>query len=214
MRMTRKMTALLLTLMLLTGCAAEPRQPERSEDTALKLLEEAPVLEYDVPVMTVGVLVNQIGYDADSPKTVVVRGRKLPEEFRVVNASDGETVFTGELEKAEYDEVKGEYNSYGDFTSFAQEGTYYIECDYIGCSYDFEIREGLYEELSARALELLRKKRETVKAADVVDICRCLSVLLLSYELYPQVYGADGEEVPPLMAEIRGYVEELQLSEI
>lgn len=211
MRMTRKMTALLLTLMLLTGCAAEPRQPERSEDTALKLLEEAPVLEYDVPVMTVGVLVNQIGYDADSPKTVVVRGRKLPEEFRVVNASDGETVFTGELEKAEYDEVKGEYNSYGDFTSFAQEGTYYIECDYIGCSYDFEIREGLYEELSDRALELLRKKRETVKAADVVDICRCLSVLLLSYELYPQVYGADGEEVPPLMAEIRGYVEELLL---
>lgn len=208
----KRITALLLVLAILAGCAAGRTSSEDStQQTALEPMEEAPVLDYDVPVMTVGVLVNQIGYDTDAPKTVVLRGKKLPEEFHIVDAATKEVVFTGELEKAEYEESTGEYNSYGDFTSFAQEGSYYIECDYIGCSYEFDIRDGLYEELSAHALELLKEKREAVKAADVADICRCLSVLLLSYELYPQVYAKSEEAVPPLMAEIRSYVEELLL---
>lgn len=208
----KKGIAFLLTAILLAGCGIAGRTERQfDKDSAIEWLEEAPVLEYDVPVISPGVLVNQIGYDAVSPKTVIVRGKALPKVFHIVDALTGEVVFTGNLEKSEYAEETGEYNSYGDFTAFEQEGTYYIECDIIGRSYDFEIKEGLYEELLEHALSLLRKQRESVAAADVVDICRSLSVLLLSYELYPRVYEKNEGEIPPLMTELKAYVEELLL---
>lgn len=212
MHQVKKTIAFLLTAILLAGCgiAAQTEQLPAS-DAILEWMEEAPVLEYDVPVISPGVLVNQIGYNLISPKTVIVRGKKLPGEFHIVDALTGEVVFTGKLEKSEYAEETGEYNSYGDFTVFEQEGTYYIECDIIGCSYEFEIKDGLYEELLENALELLRRQRELVVAADVVDICKSLSVLLLSYELYTQVYEKEEGEIPPLMAELKNYVEELLL---
>lgn len=212
MHQVKKIIAFLLTAILLAGCgiAAQTEQLP-APDTILEWMEEAPVLEYDVPVISPGVLVNQIGYNLISPKTVIVRGKKLPGEFHIVDALTGEVVFTGKLEKSEYAEETGEYNSYGDFTVFEQEGTYYIECDIIGCSYEFEIKDGLYEELLENALELLRRQRELVVAADVVDICKSLSVLLLSYELYTQVYEKEEGEIPPLMAELKNYVEELLL---
>ena len=212
MQEIKKTAAFLLTAILLAGCGIAGQTEQQPDmDTTIEWLEEAPVLEYDVPVMSPGVLVNQIGYDAVSPKNVIVRGKALPEDFHIVDALTGEVVFTGKLEKSEYAEESGEYNSYGDFTGFEQEGAYYIECDIIGRSYDFEIKEGLYEELLDHALDLLHKQRESVTAADVVDICRSLSVLLLSYELYPQVYEKNEGEIPSLMTELKNYVEELLL---
>lgn len=210
MRKINKTIAFLLTAILLSGCGIADRTEQWPViDATMEWMEETPVLEYDVPVISPGVLVNQIGYDAVSTKTVIVRGKKLPEEFHIVDALTREVVFTGNLEKAEYAEETGEYNSYGDFTAFEREGTYYIECDIIGCSYEFEIKAGLYEELLEHALDLLRRQRELVTAADVVDICRSLSVLLLSYELYTQVYETEEGEIPPLMTELKSYVEEL-----
>lgn len=212
MQKLNKITAFLLTVILLSGCGiADTAEQGYSMDTSIEWLEENPVLEYDVPVMSPGVLVNQIGYNTFSPKTVIVRGEKLPQEFHIVDAHTNEVVFTGKLEKPEYAEETGEYNSYGDFTVFEQEGSYYIECDIIGCSYEFEIKDRLYEELLENALELLRRQRELVTAADVVDVCRSLSVLLLSYELYTQVYEKEEGDIPPLMTELKSYVEELLL---
>ncbi|MCH5271464.1 MAG: glycoside hydrolase family 9 protein [Lachnospiraceae bacterium] len=212
MHQVKKTIAFLLTAILLAGCGiAAQTEQQPASDAILEWMEEAPVLEYDVPVISPGVLVNQIGYNLVSPKTVIVRGKRLPGEFHIVDALTGEVVFTGKLEKSEYAEEIGEYNSYGDFTAFEQEGTYYIECDIIGCSYEFEIKDGLYEELLEKALELLRRQRELVVAADIVDICKSLSVLLLSYELYTQVYEKEEGEIPPLMTELKSYVEELLL---
>ena len=212
MRKINKTIAFLMTAILLAGCGIAGRTGQSGiTDTTIEWMEEAPVLEYDVPVISPGVLVDQIGYDAVSPKTVIVRGSRLPEEFHIVDSFTGEVVFTGNLEKSEYAEETGEYNSYGDFTAFEQEGTYYIECDIIGRSYEFDIKDGLYEELLEHALDFLHKQRELVTAADVVDICRSLSVLLLSYELYTRVYEKNEGEIPPLMTELKGYVEELLL---
>ncbi|MCH5274650.1 MAG: glycoside hydrolase family 9 protein [Lachnospiraceae bacterium] len=212
MRKINKTIAFLLTAILFSGCGFVGQTEQLPNmDTTLEWMEQAPVLEYDVPVISPGVLVDQIGFDTVSTKTVIVRGKTLPQEFHIVDALTREVVFTGNLEKAEYVEETGEYNSYGDFTAFEQEGTYYIECDIIGCSYEFEIKEGLYEELLEHALDLLHRQRELVTAADVVDICRSLSVLLLSYELYTQVYETEEGEIPPLMTELKNYVEELLL---
>ena len=212
MQEIKKITAFLLTAILLAGCGIAGQTGQQpGMDATIEWMEDAPVLEYDVPVISPGVLVNQIGYDVVSPKTVIVRGKKLPEEFHIVDAVTREVVFTGNLEKSEYAEETGEYNSYGDFTAFEQEGAYYIECDIIGRSFEFEIKEGLYEELLEHALGLLHRQRELVTAADVVDICRGLSVLLLSYELYPQVYEKNEGEIPLLMTELKSYVEELLL---
>ena len=102
-------------------------------------METAPVLTYEVPEMQPGILVDRIGYESAGRKLLLVRGEMLPNTFDLVDANSGEVVFTGKLEEPTYEEATGEYNSYGDFSAFTTEGTYYVDCDIIGQSYPFVI---------------------------------------------------------------------------
>ncbi|MGN1148619.1 MAG: cellulase N-terminal Ig-like domain-containing protein [Lachnospiraceae bacterium] len=216
MRKIYRQTALLLILALLSGCGSTLRQPGNdvptSQTTAEKepqSLEPVPVLDYEVPNVQPGLLVNQIGYEPASAKKAIVRGKELPTHFMLVDAVTGSAVFTGTIEDMEYEEASGEYVGYGDFSDFTGEGEYYLECDDIGRSYSFVIKEGLYRELMENALALYREQRADYTKEDIEEVCRSLSVLLLSYELYGTVYDtgvAEGVE-PTVIAEIKAGVE-------
>ncbi len=215
-KMLNKRIAMLLAVLLfstaLFGCnpdgSGEDVQKE-IQKTEPSSMETAPVLDYEVPVVLPGILVNRIGYEAVSYKTAVVRGSSLPTYFRIVNAGTGEVVYTGSLEQHGYDNQTKEYNSYGDFSALTEEGVYYMECDILGRSYPFEIRRTMYADLMEEAIALLNNKREGLTGADVLDVCQCVSALLLSYELFTHVYEgqtSEGKE-PPLIVLIRSYAE-------
>lgn len=207
-RRPEKKIALLLVLALLTGCGSAGTQEVDSVNKEVGL-ETAPVLDYEVPDMLPGILLNRIGYEPSSLKLAVVRGSSLPESFRIVEEETGKVVYTGVLEDQGYDKTSGEYISYGDFTGFTEEGTYYMECDIVGRSYPFQVTEGLYGALLEGALESLGEQRQELTAEEVQDVCMGLSVLLLSYELYGPVYEemTDSAGVPVLIVEIQQYVE-------
>jgi len=118
--------------------------------------------------------VNQVGYLPKSPKRVYV-GNYLGDAgqmtlsagliAKIKNKTTGQVVLTGALIKSSEsdnfyinDSVRpftGEDVWYLDFTNFETPGSYYIQIDGIGRSYDFDIRDNIYNDVfytTARAL--------------------------------------------------------------
>jgi endoglucanase len=164
-----------------------------------KQMEEAPVLEYDVPVMYPSVFINRVGYSVDKEKVAIVSGKYLPEMFRVVDAVTGIVVYTGKLQERGFYSEAEEYTGYGDFSEVEQEGTYYIECDVVGRSYSFEIADAIERrefeecltEMETRLKQLsLEVSQDTnyweLMGGDRDAWMESLLYLLLTYEVYPQ----------------------------
>ena len=202
-----KIISFFIIVFQLMGCGStailEDNTP--SEPNSLK---ETPELDYELPTVSPGVLVNQIGYEPDSIKKTIIRGKQLPAQFQIVDMDTNEVVYTGVLEEQGYDEATGEYSSYGDFSEFTQEGQYFIECEIVGQSYSFEIKENLYTEIIQNSLQLLEESRESFTKEDIIEVSRSISVLLLSYELYAPVYDSNlkDKEEPIIMVEIKDCV--------
>lgn len=147
--MKKRILSLVLSLALLTGCAAT------GEDTGIvltgeNLFQEGNIsweLNYEVPTGLVNVLVDRHGYYADREKEVCFRGEELGDTFDVINTDTDAVVYTGKIKDSVYDDASGEYVSRGDFSELTEEGTYYIETDIIGRSYPFQIRAKVYDDI-------------------------------------------------------------------
>jgi endoglucanase len=200
----------------LTSCGevAASKSPERSKEVP-KQMEEAPVLEYEVPTMYPSVFVNREGYSIDEEKLVIVSGKYLPQAFRVVDMGTGTVVFTGKLQERGFYSGEDEYTGYGDFSEVTQEGNYYIECDVVGRSYSFEIAERMerkifeacIEEMQTRlellTLEASRDSFDTQMLGDGRDDwMEALLFLLLTYEVYPEAGRQDDTIAIPLILEV------------
>jgi cysteine-rich repeat protein len=119
--------------------------------------------------------INQVGYLPVSPKRVYVGNwlgddgeMTLPSSDKFVyikNKSGDQVVYSGKLDEALETDIKningedrafsGEDVWYFDFSSFENPGSYYVQVDGVGRSYDFEIADDLFNDIfytSARAL--------------------------------------------------------------
>ena len=172
-----------------------------SGQDAFKLLPEAE-LDYQVPEQYPGIWVSLAGYDSKGSKEVYFCGRSLPDTFRIMDTATGQCVYTGRLEEDRYNADTEEYNSYGKFSDFVDVGEYYIECDIIGRSYSFELQEGrLQEQFRLAQAQIRRQGRETMTGNEAVrSMLRQVILVLLSYELYPDVYeDGDGNQIPDIL---------------
>ncbi len=175
------------------------------KETGIQGLEEVPDLSYDVPEQVPGILTDMSGYETQNRKVVMFHGKKLPEQFHVVDVHTGEVVFTADLTEKAYSTNTDEYNSYGDFSALQTPGEYYIQCELLGRSYSFVIRENLYEEVFSEAF-LALSDAELRKETDASLLCNAAAAMLLSYELYPQAYGdgifSEPNEIPDVLDEV------------
>lgn len=170
---------------------------------AFQLLTEAE-LDYQVPQQYPGVWVSLGGYDSKGVKEVYFHGRSLPDTFRVMDAATGQCVYTSGMEEKRYDAAADEYNSYGEFTDFTDVGEYYIECDILGRSYSFALQERQVGKQFEQTVALIRQQsRENLSGAEARTIREALQqvmLVLLSYELYPDVYeDGDGNQIPDIL---------------
>jgi endoglucanase len=166
-------------------------------------MESTPIVDYVVPQLFPNVLVDVTGYQADGSKWAVVRGRQLPETFQLVDAQTRETVFVGRLEDVEYSAEQGVYSAYADFHDWNQEGSYYLECEYVGRSYVFTLEDGLYERLFGEACEEMEAacRQQTVAADDIEE-------LLIICEWYGEIVpDGDGDGVPDLLEAVADWIE-------
>lgn len=165
-------------------------------------MESAPIIDYTVPQMSSNILVDLNGYPAYGKKEAAVKGSRLPETFAVVDAATGEPVYYGEIAEPIYDEELGLYTGSVDFSDFDREGNYYLECDVIGRSYRFDIREdfysGLFDDIYRQFLTSC--KAGTLSVDDALD-------LLEVYEWYSDVFpDEDEDQVPDVLKELKEWV--------
>lgn len=155
------------------------------------------------------VLVDAEGYGTDEKKTVYFWGSGKSKTFQVVNADTRETVYTGTIRASVSENGAGGYLQKGDFSSLTEPGTYYIEASHIGRSYDFQIGESPFEDLSG---VLLAAMEEEAARDEGVFLYRCqtLSWMLRYQEYYGQTEsGLNQAAAPKLLTDAQQLGEQL-----
>lgn len=206
-RILSSVLALCLTVGSLSGCGRV--EDEREEENIVSnpyagavSMEETPVVDYAVPMLLPNILVDTKGYSAGEGMVAVVKGRKLPEEYVLVDVETGGEAYRGSVEEPVYREEQGLYSGYADFSDFQGTGVYYIKCDGIGCSMTFPIREAqyaaLFDEVYREMLESCRSKE--LSPADAV-------ALLEAYEWYEEIFpDEDEDQVPDVLKVLCGWI--------
>ncbi|MCM1191407.1 MAG: glycoside hydrolase family 9 protein [Butyrivibrio sp.] len=198
-----------LTAGFLSGCGKTQGPEEAEDDTIVKnpyagvvSMETTPVIDYTLPRLLPNILVDTRGYSAGDGKVAAVKGRKLPGEFGLVDALTGEEVYRGAVEEVVYHDELGLYSGCLDFSDFRQNGTYYLECDIIGCSASFEIQEKRYTDLFAEVYGVMTdsiRERELALPEAVA--------LLEAYEWYEDIFPDEDEDsIPDVLKELQGWV--------
>ena len=148
------------------------------DDTGVEFDEEKPKDEQKI-------VLNQLGYKIDDNKKVVFRGETEDRNFRVVSTTDDQVVYEGEITGRTYNEAAEETNSFGDFSSLKTPGTYRIETDSLGKSFEFKIGQDVYSDAfkdSVRFFYLQRCGQElTEKYADTWAHPECHTDLATIY---------------------------------
>lgn len=190
---------------MFSGCGywAETREQENAVPyTGAVAMEDIPVVDYVTPRMSCNILTDLEGYSSEGKKEVAVKGRELPEEFRLVDASTGETVYRGILEDTAYLEAQELAIGYADFSDFSQEGKYYLECDIIGQSYRFEIRDQHIGELFSEDYERMASSSRagTLPVEDAV-------LVLEAFEWYSEIFPDENyDKTPDILADLRTWI--------
>ena len=149
------------------------------------------------------------GYDALEEKTARFFGNGLSARYQVVNANTDEIVYEGTLIRVKYLEDAGEYYGEGDFSEVTRSGRYYIVCGENGQSASFLIQENrrevvLSQLLSSAQVQLYRVEERTPYQ---------LMLLLLSYELYAELYETGSSQQIQILDIISTGVERLLMLE-
>lgn len=147
-----------LCISILSGCAEIDSlfsQEEEIDEPVEEIvsLGLTPEFDYVIPESLPEIVVNQVGYSADSKKIAIFRGETLPDTYDLINASTGETVYTGTIEQKGYNDTTQENISYGDFSEYSISGTYYLQAEIIGRSYPFIIEQEPYKDIFNNALK-------------------------------------------------------------
>ncbi|MCR5255606.1 MAG: hypothetical protein K6D96_06700 [Acetatifactor sp.] len=175
---------------LLCGCADKANSESAvvtNKYSGATGMEQTAVIEYSMPKVTPNILTDFCGYESTGSKRGVIVSEFVPDSFELIDRQTGETVYEGGTVTKSV--------GYADFSDFTTPGTYYIKCENIGRSYDFEIKDGLYEELLCGALEESYDRCESGEASydEVVT-------LFTAYEWYPEYFAdADENQVPDVL---------------
>ena len=108
---------------------------------------------------------NQIGFYPTGQKTAIVIGSKAT-KFSLVSASNQkDTIFSGELQKANVWEPSGEEASKADFSNFTKPGAYVIAVKGLGESYPFEINATVNASAAVASLKMYYYQRTAIELA-------------------------------------------------
>lgn len=200
--------SILLVISFLAGCSlplGNSKQDSLGDDRT-ETLGLTPDFSYEVIEQLPNILINQVGYLPESSKVAILQGNELDNIFYVYNAITNKQEYSGtltpdslfkekqeevrEADKEEEEEKKENYLA--DFSQLDKVGTYYIYHPDLGYSYEFEIKENIYDNVEKALLSLLEKENN-----DTSLICYQMTCLLFTKELYSK-YIMDAERVEQL----------------
>lgn len=183
------------------GCnhIEEVTRNEKTVVPEIKIEKEIEINDYDVPRSISKVFTSRLGYDNLSTKIALFQGEGLASDFQVVDAQSKEVVYKGSIEKGK-DSI-----SYGYFTELEREGTYYIQTDIIGQSYEFELGTHIYQNTLKSLCDNFGEIN--LDTREILSFCDGLILGLIALDFYPEIIGEEGEFT--LLPILRVQVEEL-----
>ena len=164
-------------------------------------MESSPVLEYSVPRMIPGVLVDRDGYSKNEVKYALVYSEKLPEKYYVYRADNGEQVYIGTPEEITFDEETGKYTAKLIFENIDEDGDYFIFADNLGSSFSFGISETCYQDIY---WNLIADECDRISQGGT-DLWETYCVLY-SYERYKDVLYALKEDAPDVLSSVGEWI--------
>lgn len=131
------------------------------DNVKLVLLDDTGVVgdEDDAPKVEQKIVLNQVGYKPEDKKKVVFRAASQDSKFRVLSTSTKEVVYEGDINGSINNEAAGETDRFGDFSSVKTPGTYTIQTDGLGTSYQFTIAEDAYKNVFKDAVRFFYLQR-------------------------------------------------------
>ena len=136
------------------------------------------------------IFVNQIGYAKNNLKTAYVKGVSENDSFELYS-KDGQIVYTGKLGKPVSDEISGETTCAADFSSFDEEGVYYLGVqDSKSCC--FKIGTGIFNPVYTSVLRYFYLSRCGQRIDDKFfghEACHNIPALIYGTEIKKSVDG-------------------------
>ena len=182
--------SILFIVCIMTGCTFSFQNHQNSE-VENETLGLTPDFSYTVTPQVPNILVNQAGYLIEDSKVAILHGKNLQTEFTVYNVLNQKEEYKGKLKAgklevsenmAESDEVPLKKDVYlADFSQLKQAGTYYIYHPDLGYSYEFQIGNGIYDDIENKVLDMIQEEEN-----DTSLLCYQLAALFLTRELYPE----------------------------
>lgn len=183
----------------LSACSLESSTPQisgtQNEENSSLSMEEAPQLNYDIPDMEPGIIVDRNGYSTQEVKYAWIVGENIPEEYNIHDANTNEIVYTGKTVKNKYDEESKQYIAEFTFAELQKEGEYYIAAENLGESCRFVVGETHYKDVFEELLEAECKKCRDGEA----DAWECY-MMVYTYERYKDVISTDSEKYDVMSA--------------
>lgn len=198
----KMLPAICLAVFLCAGCGNETDSGLQDKDVTITAMESTPVVDYEVPQQFPNIMTDSSGYRTEGTKWAVAKGRRLPVTFSLMDARTHETVYTGRLEDVEYHAESALYSGYLDFSEWVQDGTYYLQCEHIGRSYDFTLETGLYERRFRESCQkqIVALQEQTVTNEDVKR-------MLLVCEWYEDNFPDEDENgIPDLLEAVADWI--------
>lgn len=129
------------------------------DNFCLKAVDSSNKAKAEVNTTLKDININQLGYLPDVKKVAVFRGTVTDKTFDVVDSKTSKVVFTGDISKSFENKSAGETDYYGDFSAFKTEGTYKIKTASLGESYEFEIGNNVYKNVTNDLVKMLYLQR-------------------------------------------------------
>lgn len=171
---------MMVSVFTFTGCSLSKEQVPMlgsvSTETVPEVptMQEEPTLNYEMPKMEPGIVVDRNGYSSAEQKYAWVVSDEIPGEYAIIDSDSMEVVLEGTPSYSNYDEENECYISELRFAQLQDEGTYYIELDKLGMSCSFVVRDTYYGNIFEEIL------------AEEID--RCKSGEASSWEVYSMIY--------------------------
>lgn len=206
---SKRLTAIILAsgLFALSGCGIVSddgipfTKPNIQTEQVVGSMEEAPVLEYEMPEMTPSIVTGEGGFSELEVKYAWIKCKEVPELFMVRDTLTGENVYIGRPEEVKPLEDSDGYKAKISFAPVSEDGTYYLTADGLGCSYEFTVSSSLYED---RYWEFMEKECEKCRSGEAssAEVYMCL----YAYERYKEVLFELKEDAPDVMGAVGEWI--------
>lgn len=137
---------------------SEPEHHIYIDNVKLEVVDASKAQKIEALPEPLGVNLNQVGYKTADTKIATISSREAS-SFDVIDVSTGKSVYNGTLGDAKYESSADVGYKLADFSSVTAEGTYKLVTNEGAESFEFDIRDSVYDDMFDDVVLMLYNQR-------------------------------------------------------